>query len=248
MGTRRAALIGLCTTALLAMAVIVVGSDYAPFFHTPRHNPVSGGLPGPVVRPSARSGPTALPTKPADETHYPIIRDIVWTMFGVLALLLIILVVVGVYRGFLPWMRRWMRRLRAMLRVGPAPERVDLDLPEVLEDVTDVVAAQRESVRLGTPKGAIIDAWISLEDGATEAGVVPRPSETSAELVIRVIDELDADSHALTRLGRLYRRARFSSHEISEDDRTAAYDALTALESSLHAARARRSADEKSTS
>ncbi len=236
---QRAALIGLGTALLLAMAVIVVGSSYQPFFHAPRHNPAGPDLPGPVVRPSAPSGPTALPTQPPDREQYHVIRYIVWTMFGVFALLLLVLVGLAVYRGLWPWLRTWIRRLRAMLHLTPSARPTDRAIPDVLDDVTEVVASQRESVRLGAPKGAIIDAWISLEQGAQDAGVPPRPSETSAELIIRIIDELDADSRALTRLGTLYRRARFSSHVIGEEDRTAAYEALASLEDSLRAAQER---------
>ncbi len=57
--------------------------------------------------------------------------------------------------------------------------------------------------------------------------MVPRPSETSAELTVRVLHHLDVDPRPVARLAALYREARFSEHELGEDARA---DARTALE------------------
>ncbi len=231
---QRASLIGLGTALALMLVIVVVSSDYAPFFHTPRHNPRGPHLAGTPVRPSARTQPTVLSTQPPDQHTSQLIPYIVWGMFGVLALLVAIMFVTAAVRALRPMIQRLLRRLRALRRGRGEAEQPAL--PEVLDEVAQTVAAGRHRLDLGTPRGAIIDAWLSLEEGATAAGLPARPSETPAELVIRIIDELDADSMAAAQLSRLYRRARFSSHEIHESDRAAARSALAALESSLQAA------------
>ncbi len=233
---QRASLVGLATALALMLVVIVVSSDYAPFFHTPRHNPRGPQLPATPIRPTGRTQPTMLLTRPPDQHTSNVIPYIVWGMFAALALLVTILFVTAAVRALRPMIQRLLRRLRALLRRGGDGGPSQPPLPAVLDDVTETVAAGRRRLDLGTPRGAIIDAWLALEEGAAAAGVTPRPSETPAELVIRIIDELDADSRAAGQLSRLYRRARFSSHEIEEADRAAARVALAALESSLRAA------------
>jgi hypothetical protein len=49
-----------------------------------------------------------------------------------------------------------------------------------------------------------------------------------------VLRTLDVDPRAISTLGRLYREARFSSHELGEDARTTATAALQQLHDDLH--------------
>lgn len=225
---RRASLVGIATTLFLMVAVVVVSSDYRPFFSTPDRNPRVPHLQVTLPKRSGRSASAATSTAPAKEHHSNLIPYLVDAFLALFALLLVIVLVTAAVRAI----GRFRNPFRRMHR-----RHSDRDpIPDVLDEVTQAVSAQRSSLTLGAPRNAIIDCWISLEHAVEEAGVPLRASETSAELVIRVIDELDADSDALSRLGRLYRRARFSSHDITEDDRAAALDALHALEGSLREA------------
>ena len=61
----------------------------------------------------------------------------------------------------------------------------------------------------------------------------PRRSETSAELVKRLLIALDLDPRAIGRLAALYREARFSEHDLGEDRRAEARSALRALHEDL---------------
>jgi hypothetical protein len=46
---------------------------------------------------------------------------------------------------------------------------------------------------------------------------------------MRVLDLVDAHEPAVSRLGALYREARFSEHDLTEADRQAAVEALDAI-------------------
>ena len=82
---------------------------------------------------------------------------------------------------------------------------------------------------------------VSLHDllfvQAERAGLGRRPSETSSELALRMLDVADVDRAAVTRLLGLYREARFSPHEVGEDDRRAALDALARIRAGSGAVR-----------
>jgi hypothetical protein len=52
-----------------------------------------------------------------------------------------------------------------------------------------------------------------------------------------VLHALDLDPHAIGELARLYREARFSEHELGEDVRARAREALRLLERDLGAIR-----------
>ncbi|TWP37656.1 DUF4129 domain-containing protein [Leekyejoonella antrihumi] len=227
---RRGAVVGIASALFLILCVLTVSSHYEPFFVAPTHNP-----PGPAIhlktihpiRPASGGPGSPFSARPNGHASH-LVSYTFSAIMGVVALLLVILLAGVAARAVRRFHNPFSHFQRRRPDEGP--------IPDVLDEVTQAVSTQRSSLTVGTPRNAIIDAWISLEQSVEEAGVPLRASETSAELVIRVIDELDADSDALARLGRVYRRARYSSHEITEDDRAAARDALEALESSLQAA------------
>lgn len=121
----------------------------------------------------------------------------------------------------------WARRLR--LR--------DLAEVDVLVDVATSVSAdaaeQRAALRRGRPRNAIIECWLRLEAAVTAAGVHREPSDTSAEFTERVLAAHHVDAVALANLAALYREARFSEHEMGEDARSAAIEALDAVHAGL---------------
>ena len=85
----------------------------------------------------------------------------------------------------------------------------------------------------GSPRNAVVEAWHLFETSAGRVGAVRKPWETSSEFTLRVLDAVHADPHAVARLAQLYREARFSEHELTEDDRAAAVEALDAVHASL---------------
>ena len=69
-----------------------------------------------------------------------------------------------------------------------------------------------------------------------DAGVRRNPADTSTELTERVLATCHVEPAAIAALAALYREARFSDHEMGEDARRAAIEALDAVHDSLRSA------------
>jgi hypothetical protein len=159
----------------------------------------------------------------------------VWLRVLVGTMEILLLVAVVAVLGFLVTVAaRAVRR-----RAGARDERESVDFT-VLDDSQRVVeqmvadAAEQEAVlRDGEPRNAIVAAWSRFEVQGERAGVGRRGSETSSEYAIRILDLVAADSGAVNRLAGLYREARFSEHEMTEEHRAAALDALAGVRRSL---------------
>ena len=126
------------------------------------------------------------------------------------------------------WLHRWTPPER--------PEEVDFDvLPDrrLADALREDADAQVRAVDQGTPRNAIVACWLRLQEVAAEAGVPPRPAETSAEFVVRALHTLDLDPRAIGSLAALYREARFSEHELGEAARDDARSALQRLRDDL---------------
>jgi hypothetical protein len=125
------------------------------------------------------------------------------------------------------WHRRW--------RPPPKPVEVDFDvLPDRVGDaLRDDAPTQLAAVAEGDPRNGIVACWLRLEEVVAAAGHPRRRSETSSELVVRVLHSLDLDPRAIGTLAALYREARFSEHHLGEDARTTAESALRTLHEDL---------------
>ena len=146
----------------------------------------------------------------------------VWRVLGGIALALLLAVVVLAIR-----VNRRRRRAAPPESARKAPDRALL---------TDRRAAhQARMLRKGSPREAIIATWLDLERLVAAAGVPRRPSETSSELVVRVLDDREVPAAALTDLAALFREARFSTHEPTEALRERAAGALDAVHAALGA-------------
>lgn len=134
--------------------------------------------------------------------------------------------------------------LRALLRAGlrllrgirlPAAETAD---PASWQQVTraelaDAVETGFERLDTGRPADAIVACWLAFEQTAAAAGVVRAPSETPAELTVRVLAAHWVSRQALERLADLYREARYSVHGLPESARAEARAALVLLRAEL---------------
>ena len=154
--------------------------------------------------------------------------------------LLAVAVAYALYRG-----GRWAwQAWQARRRPEPPPVEVDFDVlgspALVAEQLASDAVAQREVLLGGTPRNAVVEAWSRFETRAAEVGAVRRPWETSSEFTLRVLDLVGADSAAVGRRAALYRKARFSDHELTEADRAAALDALDSIHASLRSFAVRR--------
>ena len=153
------------------------------------------------------------------------LRVVVWTLE--IALLVAVLVLAGLGVRALA---RAVRRRAGGREQREVADFVELGEPErVAEQMAADAAEQDALLREGEPRNAIVAAWHRFEVQGERAGVGRRPAETTSEYAVRVLDLVEADSGAVQRLAVLYREARFSKHEITEDHRATALEALAAI-------------------
>ena len=157
------------------------------------------------------------------------VRLVVWAFEALVLLMVLGLLVVGGRALVDAWRRR---RSPPERREDPGFETLGASA-RVEAAVRDDAAAQDAVLAEGTARNAIVAAWHRFEVQGERAGVRRREWETSSEFTLRMLDEAGADSAAVTRLGELYREARFSRHEVGEEHRAAAVEALAAIRASL---------------
>ena len=161
-------------------------------------------------------------TEDAEETQTTGLAKVWWVLGGIALTLLLAVVVVLAIRA-----NRRRRHAAPPESAREAPDRALL---------TDRRAAhQARMLRKGSPREAIIATWLDLERLVAAAGVPRRPSETSSELVVRVLDDREVPAAALTDLAALFREARFSTHEPTEALRERAAGDLDAVHAALGA-------------
>jgi hypothetical protein len=120
------------------------------------------------------------------------------------------------------------RRRRA---VPPPPE------PDAEPDAEPLVAALAAGARVlhedPDPRTAIIGCYAAMERSLADAGSPPRMADTPAEVLGRATASGLVRSVPATTLTGLFRRARYSSHPMTEPDRAAAIDALAQVQADL---------------
>ena len=137
-----------------------------------------------------------------------------------------------------------LRRLRINRREKLLRSRVEGTSPQPYEQFTptdpellaDELEARLAALAGGSPRNAIVAAWIALETAAERAGIERRDTETPTEFTARALSRYRLDPDALQRLADLYREARFSRHRLTEHHLTQARDCLTVLTSELRGA------------
>lgn len=160
-------------------------------------------------------------TEDTEETQAADPAKVWWVLGGIVLALLLAVVVLAIR------VNRRRRRAAPPESAREAPDRALL---------TDRRAArQARMLREGSPREAIIATWLDLERLVATAGVPRRPSETSSELVVRVLDDREVPAAALTDLAALFREARFSTHELTEALRERAAGDLDAVHAALGA-------------
>lgn len=84
------------------------------------------------------------------------------------------------------------------------------------------------------PRRAVIACWVRLERAAVAAGTPHFSSDSSTDLVARLLRERAVDPAALEGLASVYREARFATHHpVTERTRRAARDALRRVRADL---------------
>lgn len=139
---------------------------------------------------------------------------------------------------------RWLHEMYdARRRRDARPENVEFDVIDAPRQVADEIlldaAEQRRVLSEGAPRDAIVECWQRFETQAGAAGFARGDWETSSEFTLRILEMVDADRGAVVKLAGLYREARFSEHDMTELDRSAAVQALDDIHHSLVHAKTR---------
>ena len=121
------------------------------------------------------------------------------------------------------------RRRRRIVLPPPGP-----DLEPDAEPLVAALAAGAQVLHEDPdPRTAIIGCYAAMERRLADAGSPPRMADTPAEVLSRAIAGGLVRSAPATTLTGLFRRARYSSHPMTEADRTAAIDALAQVRADL---------------
>jgi hypothetical protein len=122
-------------------------------------------------------------------------------------------------------------------RAAVEADEVDVDWLEDPVAAAEVIRKgsdlREQLLRTGSPRNAIVACWSRFEEQATEVGLEPKVWETPSEFTMRVLNALARDRDAVDRLQGLYVEARFSGHEISEEHRERAIEAVRRIHGSL---------------
>jgi len=100
---------------------------------------------------------------------------------------------------------------------------------ESLEGLASMLGDQLAGLDTGTPRNAIVAAWVQLEEYAAGHGLPRDPADTPAEFVTRALAVYDLDEAVIERFADLYREARFSTHPMEERHRDEARACLEHL-------------------
>jgi hypothetical protein len=101
------------------------------------------------------------------------------------------------------------------------------ELAQVVETTVDDLRAEAD------PRKAVIAAYAKMEGVLTSHGLPRKQAETQLEYLARILTELEVEGAAVRKLTELFGYAKFSEHEIDEEMRSEAIDALTATQRDL---------------
>lgn len=125
------------------------------------------------------------------------------------------------------WMAHRSRR-RALRPRAKTPVPPSLD--EVLADTVDDLRSEPD------PRRAVIAAYARLERALAAAGHPRARSDAPGEYLGRVLREAEVSPAAVARLTTLFAQAKFSQHQVGEEMRIEAIDALEEVREGLRAA------------
>ena len=150
------------------------------------------------------------------------------TLFGRIAGVIIVAVLAYMLGRFV-----WRTARAVKIEPLPDPAEWEVAAPTGRDALAEAVEAGLAELARGPVDETIIACWVRLEDAVATAGVERFPWETPAELATRVLRELAVPEVATRRLLALYREARYSRHELHEDARTEAAEALREIRAAL---------------
>lgn len=234
MTARRAgvsAVAAVVATALLVVVLAAWAASIGPSDVLTGPGPSPAGTPSFEESPSRDAGALVVGDEQQDRGTPGWVRTAATLLDVVMAVLAVYLVLRYVGRPLLSWGAGRRRRRRGRSGRAEDPDFAVLQPAEAVarEMLEDADEQRLELAGSGTPRNAVVACWHRFETQAAAAGVARHPWETSSEYTMRVLDLVDAHQPAVSRLGQLYREARFSEHELTEDHRREALAALDAI-------------------
>ncbi len=218
----------LAAGALAGFALVALAARAAP-----------GQSRTPVVeRSGAPRQPSVTARPPSDQATTPppeAANDfrVPWALIQAVLIATVLLAVLGLAVVFWPRLTAWPRSRRRAPRPLPAVESAPDDLRR---QVSDTLRSASSQLAGGQIRDGVILCWRRLEQTAEAAGLRRQPSETSTDLVERLLASLPLSEAPLNRLAALYREARFSSHPIPAEAVAQARADLVRLRAELEAA------------
>jgi hypothetical protein len=233
MTARRAGATAVASVVVTALLVIVLGAWAASIGPS---GVLTGTGPSPAGTPSVTDAPSRdtgdlHPREEQEQEETPgWVRSLALLVDVAVTVLAVGLVLRYAGRPLLSWART-RRRRRGRRADGDDADFTVLEPAQAVKRamLEDADEQRRELASADTPRNAVVACWHRFESQAAAAGVARRPWETSSEYTMRVLDLVDAHEPAVSRLGALYREARFSAHELTEDHRRQALEALDAI-------------------
>jgi|SRR6266536_4317279 len=204
---RRSALLSVVLLVVVVGGVTVVRNHWPATFH--KRPPGAATIPG-KTKTQTKKGEKPL------TGHYE--AQFRWLPFVVLGSLVLAF---GGAAGLAVYRRRY-----GTLPEGPTAAQVSAVLTETLDDLYGEP----------DPRKAVIAAYAKMERSLAVRGMPREPSEAPLEYLGRILDYVQASSHSVRRLTKLFGRARFSPHEIDAQMKQDAIEALTGLRAELEVA------------
>ncbi|WP_081790391.1 DUF4129 domain-containing protein [Nocardioides sp. URHA0032] len=235
MTARRAGTTAVAAVVATALLVIVLGAwaaSIGPSEVLTGPGPSRAGTPTFDDAPSRDAGALRTGEKEDSQGTPGWVRTVAFLVDVAAALLVGYLLLRYVGKPLLSWSRTRRRRLRSGRRGnGDEADFAVLEPPAAIARamLEDAEQQRRALIEADTPRNAVVACWHRFEAQAAAAGVERHPWETSSEYTMRVLDLVDAHQPAVSRLGSLYREARFSEHEVTEAHRQEALAALDTI-------------------
>lgn len=212
---------------LLALAGVAAAARGALPSLPPLPPPVAGtGEPPPALPETPTSPPPSLELDTLDSAVYEVpswVEPAIWTVVGVVAALVVWFLV----------RRLWALRPKGGWYEGERPDTAGevIEGAEAPIDLTDPLTQARAALTSeARPRDAVVAAWVALEHGAAEHGAARDAAQTPTEFTEAMLRATLADPDAVTRLRRVYLRARFSLEPLRAEDVTTAASALDRIE------------------
>ncbi len=209
---------------IVVMAALVVAAVARPVALLSRPQ-VS--FPAPPL-PSIPTSSTAAPTPTSTATRSELAQSDPSPFLIALVQIVLVLAAVIVLAVLIRILMALWRRPRITLHEDPT-----FEIPDVPVELLRSAEQRVSMLRTGTPRNAIVAAWLDLETTVAATGLPRDPAETSTEFTERVIGTWDIDRLRLGDLAALYREARFSVHELDESHRERALRDLETLHADL---------------